>query len=98
MAMHNPPHPGEVLEGLYMEPVGITITALAEHLRVSRKTLSKIVNERGAITPDMALRLSEAFGTTPEIWLNMQQAYDLWAAKEETKTHPHGIRRLAHAG
>jgi len=61
-------------------PLKLNVAQVAEALGVSRKTLSKIVNERGAITPDMALRLSRAFKTTPELWLNLQQTHDLWHA------------------
>lgn len=76
-----PTHPGEALRTLYMEPLGLTVTALAQGLDVSRKTLSKVLNGRGAVTPDMALRLSRALGATPHVWLNMQHACDLWAAE-----------------
>jgi len=62
----------------YREPLSLTVSELAGTLGVSRKTLSKIVNERGDVTPDMALRLSKAFKTTPELWLNLQRNYDLW--------------------
>lgn len=80
-----PSHPGSIIKGLYLEPFLITVTRLADVLGVSRKTLSKIVNERGAITSDMALRLSRAFGTTPELWLNLQRNYDLWHAAQTSK-------------
>lgn len=79
-----PTHPGQILASHYLEPLNLTITALADKLNVSRKTLSKIVNERGSITPDMALRLSNAFETTPELWLNLQQNYSLWHAANES--------------
>lgn len=75
-----PNHPGGVLRRMYMEPLGLTVTALAAHMQISRKTLSAIVNERQGITPDIALRLSRVFKTTPELWLNMQQAHSLWVA------------------
>jgi len=65
----------------YLEPLGITIVEAADRLQVSRKTLSKIINERGAITSDMALRLARVFNTTPQLWLNLQQAFDLWRAQ-----------------
>ena len=76
-----PSHPGAILKHDYQVPLGITITDMAVKLGVSRKTLSKILNENGAITPDMALRLSRAFGTTPDLWLNLQKNYDLWNAE-----------------
>ena len=67
-----------------MEPLSLTVSNIAVTLGVSRKTLSKIVNERGNITPDMALRLSKAFNTTPELWLNLQRNYDLWEASHKS--------------
>ncbi len=67
-----------------MEPLSLTGSELAGTLGVSRKTLSKIVNERGDVTPDMALRLSKAFNTTPELWLNLQHNYDLWEAAHKS--------------
>ncbi len=79
-----PTHPGGILKRHYIEPLSLTIAELAKTLGVSRKTLSKIVNERGSITPDMALRLSKAFNTTPELWLNLQQNYDLWHASQKS--------------
>lgn len=78
-----PTHPGELIKADYMETLHLTVTALAACLGVSRKTLSMIINERAAVTPDMALRLSRAFATSPELWLNMQKAYDLWTAAHE---------------
>lgn len=75
-----PTHPGGILKRHYLEPLSLNVAQVAKALGVSRKTLSKIVNERGAVTPDMALRLSKAFKTTPELWLNLQQNYDLWHA------------------
>jgi antitoxin HigA-1 len=82
--MHNPPHPGEVLRDLCLEPLGLTITDAAAALGVSRKTLSSILNGRAGISPEMALRLSIAFNTTPESWLNQQSQYDLWIARQES--------------
>lgn len=78
VGQHNPPHPGEVLAGLWMEPLGLTVTALADALGVSRKTVSKIVNRNGAITPEMAMRLELAFGASAQSWLGHQAAFDLW--------------------
>lgn len=83
--MHNPPHPGEVLKELCLEPLGLSITEAATGLGVSRKTLSAILNGRSGISPEMALRLSIAFNTTPESWLNHQTQYDLWIAKQDSK-------------
>ena len=76
-----PTHPGKIIKEDYLEPLSITIKDMSESLGVSRKTLSKIINERGSITPDMALRLSRAFNTTPVFWLNLQKNYDLWQAE-----------------
>ncbi len=79
-----PTHPGGILRRQYIEPLSLTISELAHTLGISRKTLSKIVNEHGSITPDMALRLSRALNTTPELWLNLQQNYDLWHASHDS--------------
>ena len=78
--MHNPPHPGEVLEQLWLVPAGVTITAAALALGSSRKHMSSIVNGRAAITAEMALRLAAWLKTTPESWLTMQAPRDLWQA------------------
>lgn len=75
-----PAHPGALIKRQYIEASGISITSLADSLKISRKTMSKIVNERSGITTDMALRFSAAFNTTPELWLNLQNNYDLWHA------------------
>ncbi|HNP37016.1 MAG TPA: HigA family addiction module antitoxin [Woeseiaceae bacterium] len=85
MQMHNPPHPGEVLRDLCLEPLELSVTDAAEALGVARKTLSAILNGRAGISPEMALRLSMAFDTTPESWLNQQSQYDLWLAKKAKK-------------
>lgn len=75
-----PTHPGGIIKRQYLEPLHLTITEVAEDLGISRKTLSKIINENGSITADMALRLSKAFNTSAELWLNLQTNYDLWVA------------------
>ncbi len=80
-----PTHPGNIIKEDYLLPLSITIKDMADTLGVSRKTLSKIINERGAITPDMALRLSRAFDTTPDFWMNLQKNYDLWHAEKDSK-------------
>ncbi len=85
MRMHNPPHPGEVIKSLCLEPLGITVTQAAEALGVSRKTLSAILNGRAGVSPEMAVRLSIAFSTTAESWLNQQTQYDLWHAEQRRK-------------
>lgn len=85
MRMHNPPHPGEVIRELCLEPLGLTISAAAEALGVSRKTLSAILNGHAGISPEMAVRLSIAFNTSAESWLNQQSQYDLWHAEQHRK-------------
>lgn len=81
----SPAHPGGIIKRHYLEPLALTVSEVAEVLGVSRKTLSKIINGRGSVTADMALRLSQAFGTTPELWLNLQQNYDLWTTTHHSK-------------
>ena len=85
MMMHNPPHPGEVLKELCLEPLELSITDAADALGVSRKTLSSILNGRAGISPEMAVRLSIAFETTAESWLNLPSQYDLWLAEKDRK-------------
>ena len=85
MRMHNPPHPGEILRELCFKPLGLSVTRAAEALGVSRKTLSAILNERAGISPEMAIRLSKAFDTSAESWLNQQVQYDLWLAEKNAK-------------
>jgi len=85
MKMHNPPHPGEVLRELCLRPLHLTVTEAARALGVSRKTLSSILNGRAGISPEMAVRLSIAFNTTAESWLNQQLQYDLWRAERNRK-------------
>ena len=85
MKMHNPPHPGEVIRALCLEPLELTVTDAAAALGVSRKTLSAILNGRAGISPEMAVRLSIAFGTSAESWLNQQTQYDLWHAEKRRK-------------
>ncbi len=83
MQMYNPPHPGEILRELCLEPLGISVTKAAEALGVSRKTLSAILNGRAGISTEMAIRLSLAFDTTPESWLTQQTQYDLWVTRQK---------------
>ena len=85
MKMHNPPHPGEVLRELCLEPLNLTVTDAARSLGVSRKALSSILNGRAGISPEMAVRLSMAFNTSAESWLNQQLQYDLWHAEKNRK-------------
>src|SRR5277367_4176179 len=84
--MKNPAHPGRVVRQDCLEPLGLTVSAGAKVLGVSRQALNNIVNGKSGISPGMAIRLSKAFGSTPETWLRMQLAFDLAAArKEESK-------------
>lgn len=84
--MHNPPHPGEVLREFCLEPLGVSVTDAAKALGVSRKTLSSVLNGRAGISPEMAVRLSIAFDTSAESWLNQQIQYDLWQAEKRRKS------------
>ena len=81
MEIHNPPHPGEVIRELCLEPLEISVTAAARALGVTRKALSELLNGRSGVSPAMALRLAKAFDTTAESWLNLHQQYDLWQAR-----------------
>lgn len=92
--MQNPPHPGEIVRKDCIDPLGLTITEAAEGLGVSRKHLSALVNGRAGISPEMAIRLSRAFGGSPESWLTQQMQYDLRQAEEETDPD---VRRFAAA-
>lgn len=82
MAMHNPPHPGEFIRATYIEPFDISIRSLAKSLRVSPSTLSRLIDQRSGVSPEMALRLAKALGRSPESWLAMQHNYDLYQAKK----------------
>jgi addiction module HigA family antidote len=95
MKMHNPPHPGEVLRELCLEPLGLSVTRAAHALGVSRKTLSSILNGRAGISAEMAIRFSIAFNTTAESWLRQQLQYDL--AKAEAKRRSLRVKKLAAA-
>ncbi|MCY3602757.1 MAG: HigA family addiction module antitoxin [Chloroflexi bacterium] len=82
MPMEHPPHPGEIVKYDCLEPLGLTVTRAAQGLGVTRQALSDLVNGRAGISVEMAFRLSKAFGSTPETWLGLQTAYDLWAAQD----------------
>ncbi len=82
MAMHNPPHPGEFIQATYMEPFGLSCRYLAEQLDVAASTLNRILKKQSGVSPEMALRLSKALGRSPESWLSMQDAYDLFEVKK----------------
>ncbi|BBO29230.1 transcriptional regulator [Alteromonas sp. I4] len=82
MALYNPAHPGEILRELVVETLGLTVTDVAQHLNVSRKTVSKVLNAKGVITPEMAVRLELVFGKpSADHWLRLQSAHDLWQAR-----------------
>lgn len=85
MAMQNPPHPGGIVKRQCLEPLDLSITRAARGLGVTRQALSELVNERAGVSVDMAIRLSKAFGSTPETWLGMQMAYDLWQARKRAR-------------
>jgi antitoxin HigA-1 len=80
--MHNPPHPGEIIRELCLEPLGLSVTDAAKGLGVTRKALSELLNGHTGVSPEMAIRLEQAFGSTAETWLKMQPEYDLWQAKQ----------------
>jgi len=82
MSMHNPPHPGEFIREVYIEPFGISVRKVAESLHVSASTLNRLLNGESNVSPEMALRLSKALGRSPESWLAMQDQYDLWHARK----------------
>ena len=81
--MHSPSHPGEVLNSMYIEPIGVSITEAAEALGVSRKHVSAIVNGSASVTPDMAARLGIVFGPDTAFWINLQAQYDLWEVSQK---------------
>lgn len=80
---HNPPHPGEFIYDVYLEPSGLSCRYLAKQLDVASSTLNRVIKGQSAISPEMALRLSKAIGRTPESWLSIQDNYDLWHAKQQ---------------
>ena len=85
MPMANPCHPGEIVKYECLEPLGLTVTKAAKGLGVTRQALSNVINGRAGVSVDMAIRFSKAFGSTPETWLGMQMAYDLWQARDRVK-------------
>ena len=94
MAMHNPPHPGEFIQEIYLEPNNLSGRELAATLGVSASTLNRILNGNSAVSPEMALRLSKALGRSPESWLAMQSSYDLWHARQSVKLSDVGKIKL----
>lgn len=93
MAMHNPPHPGEIIRELCIESLDLTVTKAAESLGVTRKTLSMLLNGRAGISPEMSLRLSKVFGRSPEGWLKLQIQYDLWKSRQTVNVNH--LKRIA---
>jgi len=87
MPMHDPPHLGEHIRVNCLDPLELTVTAAAEALGITRKTLSAILNGRAAISPEMAIRLERAFGSTARHWLQLQTNYDLWHARQAEHIH-----------
>ncbi|MGH9434080.1 MAG: HigA family addiction module antitoxin [Terriglobia bacterium] len=86
MPMKNPVHPGRIVRHDCLDPLGLSVTAGAKVLGVTRQTLNNVINGKSGVSPEMAIRLSKAFGSTPDTWLRMQLAYDLaQALKDESK-------------
>ena len=99
MRQHNPPHPGEILADLWLEPLSLSITRAAQGLGVSRKTLSEVVNGKAAVSPEMAMRLEIAFGKSAQSWLAHQAAYDLWQVDQRRRDlHVSPLMQAARAG
>ena len=97
MAMYTPPHPGEFITDVYLEPNGISGRELAGKLDVAASTLSRILKGTSRVTPEMALRLAKAVGRTPESWLTMQDLHDLWVARQHVDLKRVSRLRLAAA-
>ena len=95
MAMHHPPHPGGIVRRQCLEPLGLTVTRAAKGLGITRQALSDLLNGHTGVSVEMAIRLSKAFGSTPEVWLGMQMAYDLWQARDRASEI--AVERLAAA-
>jgi addiction module HigA family antidote len=95
MGMFNPPHPGEILKEDVLPELGLTVGEFAAHLGVSRPHLSKLLNQRAGITAEMDIRLSEALGQSPGLWLRMQAAYDLWQAGQKPRQPVRPLRAAA---
>lgn len=85
MKMYAPPHPGEIVREECLAPLGLSVTAAARGLGVTRKALSELLNGHSGVSPEMAIRLSKAFGSTPEMWLKLQVQFDLAKAEQKTK-------------
>ena len=92
MTMRNPPHPGGIIRRQCLDPLGLTVTEAAKGLGVTRQALSDLINERAGVSIDMAIRLSKAFGSAPEMWLSLQMAHDLGQAR--ARRRPLAVRRF----
>jgi antitoxin HigA-1 len=97
MPMHNPPHPGEFIAAVYLEPNDLICRGLAATLGVSPSTLNRVLSGTSGVSPEMALRLAKALGRSPESWLAMQANHDLWQAKKRVKLDAVGKARLTAA-
>ncbi len=95
MIMHNPPHPGQILKRMYLEPLEVSVTDAAKVLKISRKQLSLLLNGHSGVSPVMAMRLSQALGTTPELWINLQRQFDLWLARKSFREKIPSLRKDA---
>jgi len=93
--MNNPPHPGEIIREECLKPLGLTVTAAATGLGITRKALSELLNGHTGLSPEMAIRLAKAFGSSAETWLRLQMQYDLWQAEQRAETIR--VERLAPA-
>src|SRR5580692_8499094 len=94
MLMHNPPHPGLVVKRMLIEGAHLSVTEAAKALGVGRVTLSKLLNKKSGISPEMAVRLSLALNTSSEMWINMQSMYDLWQAEKKRKNLRADIKKI----
>jgi addiction module HigA family antidote len=94
MTMHSPPHPGRIVRQECIQPLGLTIAEAARALGVTRQTVDRLVNGRSGISAEMAIRLAKAFGSTPDMWVRLQAAYDLAQARRREAEITAQVRRL----
>lgn len=94
MLMHNPPHPGQLIKRMLIDGANLSVTEAAKALGVGRVTLSKLINKKSGISPEMAVRLSLALNTSSEMWINMQSMYDLWQAEKKRKILRVNIKKI----
>lgn len=96
--IHKPKHPGRMVKSLCLDPLDLSVTDAAKALKISRPTLSKLINGRIGISPEMAMRLAIVFNTSEELWINLQAGYDLWLAqKHKSKLHLNRLVKLSEA-